>query len=359
MFNKHQSNRRSPNPIILLFRLVLSLVMFVILLAGIYSAYKHFSGLDPLKLDPQAVLRNALAAKTPQQFLTVLSSIKLTQGLASQVNRVADSPKVLGQSSQTSLQPTTTNQINPIFQSPSDPAFKFLLIADSHNDSPNLQKAIIQAKQVYPDLAFLIGLGDYTNVGTTDELKEAKKQFDLGGLRYFLVPGDHDFWDSRNRKLSADTNFKQIFGPAFQSFTYNNFHFILLNDSDDYIGFGEDQLKWISNELDKAESSSRLGTFVFLHEPLYHPSSDHYMGKVEKNLKNQAESLIFRLKEIGVKKVFAGDIHYFSEYEEPVTKIPMVTIGAIATDRNPQIPRYAIVTVFNDGSTKVEDIEIK
>ena len=82
------------------------------------------------------------------------------------------------------------------------------------------------------------------------------------------------------------------------------------------------------------------------------------MGRVEKDLKEQAQSLIYQLKSANVKKVFSGDIHYFSEYEEPVTKLPMTTIGALVAERNPLLPRYAIGYVFEDGSLKVEDVEI-
>jgi len=100
------------------------------------------------------------------------------------------------------------------------------------------------------------------------------------------------------------------------------------------------------------------GVFVFLHEPLYHPSSTHTMGWVEKNLKSQAGGLMFQLKDAGAAKVFAGDIHYFSQYSEPKTDIPMATIGAVSSLRNPQLPRFAVVSVFDDGETRVEDVEI-
>ncbi|MBI2599986.1 hypothetical protein HYW43_03645 [Candidatus Daviesbacteria bacterium] len=83
------------------------------------------------------------------------------------------------------------------------------------------------------------------------------------------------------------------------------------------------------------------------------------MGSVENKLKLQAKSLIFQFKAAGVLKIFAGDIHYFSEYEEPETKLSMVTVGAVGIERNPQSPRFAVVTVMADGSTKVEDAEIK
>ena len=334
MFRKY--HKRSSNPLFVIFRLCLSLAMFVVLFGGIYSAYKHFSGLDPLKLNPQALLRSALESGTPQQFLG----------------------KVLGQSAKIIPQSTLENLTKSATTSNS-PIFRFLLVADSHDDNANLQKAIAQAKQSYPDLAFVIGLGDYTNVGTVDELKLAKKEFDLSSLRYFLLAGDHDLWDSRNRNLSPDTDFKQVFGPTFQGFTYNNFRFLLLDNSDNYKGFGQDQSDWVIRDLDKAKDEGVKGVFVFVSEPLYHPSSDHYMGKVEKNLKQQAQSMIYQLKATGVKKVFAGDIHYFSEYEEPETKLPMVTVGAIVTDRNPQAPRFSVVTVFDDGLTKVDDVEIR
>ena len=83
------------------------------------------------------------------------------------------------------------------------------------------------------------------------------------------------------------------------------------------------------------------------------------MGWVEKSLKSQAWGLIFQLKEAGVAKIFSGDIHYFSQYEEPQTKTPMVTVGAVTIERNPQVPRFAVVSVSEDGLTKAEDVEIK
>jgi len=308
--------------------------MFVILLGGVYTAYKHFSGLDPLKLDPQAVFTSVIVSKTPKELQQTLSSLNL--------NQIRDQ-KILNRQSSISA----------------SLLFRFLLVADSHSDNVGLDKAINQAKLKFSDLKFIIGLGDYSEIGTIDELENTKKVFDSYALRYFLIPGDHDLWDCRNKSLLPTSCFNQVFGPTYQSFTFDNFQFLLLDNSDNYIGFDKEQLKWITNELEKDKKEGGKGIFVFLHEPLFHPSSDHVMGWVEKNLKTQAGGLIFQLKEAGIKKVFAGDIHYFSEYSEPQTQIPMVTIGAITLERNPQAPRFAVVSVFDDGSTKVEDVEIR
>lgn len=330
MFRKYHQGRRPTNIVFVIFRLVLSLIMFAVLLGGIYSAYKHFSGLDPLKLDPQAVLKNIILARTPQQVIEVLSSLKID-------------PKILGKSV-------------PVRQSGAV-AFRFLLVADSHSDNVNLAKAINQAKESYPDLKFIIGLGDYTEVGTIDELKNTKKELNNSSLRYFLIPGDHDLWDCRNRALTPTDCFNQVFGSAYQSFAFENFEFLLLNNSDNYTGFDGEQLKWITEELERTKGAK--GVFVFVHTPLYHPSSDHVMGWEEKSLKSQSLGLMFQLKEAGVAKVFAGDIHYFSEYAEPKTDISMITVGALTLERNPQAPRFAVVSAFDNGSVKVEDVEIK
>lgn len=326
--------------------------MFTFLLGGTYAAYKHFSGLDPLKLDPQAILKNVLASRSPQQFVAALSSLKLNTSFPNEDKKLA------AQSFKNNTPTGLENLTQPQTVS-SNYLFKFMLVADSHNDNDNLRKAISQVKKDFPDTKFIIGLGDYTDAGTEEELKKAKNEFDLSTLRYFLIAGDHDLWDSRNRNIEADTNFKAVFGPAFQSFTFDNFKFLLLDNSDNYQGISSEQQKWISDQLEKSKTENNQGVLVFIHEPLYHPSSDHFMGRVEKELKQQAESLIFQLKTAGVKKIFSGDTHYFSEYEEPVTKLPMVTVGAVVTDRNPQAPRFAIVYVYQDGTTKVEDLEIK
>ncbi len=335
MFGRKHQGRRSANPVYIIFRLILSLCLFAVLLAGIYSAYKHFSGLDPFKLDPFAVASNLINAKSGQQILGVLSAIKI------------------GKQNNDLLSQITTSKP----QISAKPIFKFLVFTDSHSDNNNLRKALNQAKEKYPDIAFIIGLGDYTEVGTLDELRATKTELDRSSQRYFVIPGDHDLWDSRDKQQNPLSNFKQIFGPDYQSFIFADYLFLLLDNSNNYLGIDPEQEQWLAGELDKGQNLK--GILVFVHEPLYHPSSDHFMGRVEPKLKQQAKSLIYQLKAAGVKKIFSGDIHFFSEYSEPETNINMVTVGAVASVRNPQAPRFAIVWVFDDGSVKAEDVEIK
>lgn len=347
MFGRHKAKKHGGG-IVVIFRLLLSGLIFLALLGGIYSAYKHFSGVDPLKLSPSSLVNQFSNSGNLKETLNGLISSILPQSISSKITRNSNSEK----SSNPVLENLTDKSRSP---ENSNLVLRFLIVADSHSDNINLKEALSQSKE---GIKFVIGLGDYTEVGTIDELNKAKQEFDSSGLRYFLVPGDHDLWDSRNRSLPPNENFRQVFGPSYQSFTEGNFRLILLYNSDNYRGLEAEQMNWLDSELKSANSNGEQ-ILVFLHEPLYHPSSDHMMGRVEPSLKDQAQQLISKLSEHNVKKVFAGDTHFFTEYVEAKTSLPMVTIGAVSSLRNPQLPRFAIVSVYEDGSTKVEDVEVK
>lgn len=318
------------------------MMMFVLLMTGLYLAYKSFSGVDPLKLNLTTLVSN-------------LKSINMAKFIP------FDTFKKFGSTNQEVLTNLKTgsqdDSLGKATSSNSQPLFNFVLIADSHSDNSHLKKALTMIKK-FGDVQFLVGLGDYTEVGTLDELKSAKAELDSSGIRYFLTPGDHDLWDSRDKSRQPLANFNQVFGPTYQSFSHQNFKFIILYNSDNYIGVDQKQMEWLRKELSNAKEED-LNILIFLHTPLFHPSSDHIMGRVEPKLKNQARELNKLFDDSGVKKVFAGDAHLFSEYQEAETNLSMVTVGAITSERNLQLPRFARVWIYEDGAVKVEDVEIK
>lgn len=337
--HKKDHRKRSNNPFFVIFRLLLSLIIFGVLLVGSYSAYRQFSGYDPLKLDPRSVLSNFTSKEAfLDKFLALLS-----------VGTKSDK--------EPSHEVIPINESNEV-ESSSPVKFKFALVADSHNDNANLAKALQMAKD--QKVEFIIGLGDYTDVGTLEELQIAKAEFDLTGIRYFPTAGDHDLWDSRDKKKDPLQNYLQLFGPPYQAFTSNGVRFIVIDNSDNYTGLGEGQKMWLDQELEKAKADPEIGLLlVFMHEPLYHPSSDHFMGKETPSLQQEAKELAKKLKEAGVKEVVAGDIHYFTRYKDPETGLQMTTLGAITSARNAQTPRFAIVSVREDSTYHIEDVEIK
>lgn len=314
-----------------IFRLILSLLVLAILGVGLFQAYKTFSGFDPLKLNPQT-LTNLLSSQSVYSLITGLLTLNPGQSIDQNRSNTSTSASKL--------------------------TFKFGVVADSHLDTQNLSKALSQAKSL--GAKFVIGLGDFSDIGTTQELKISKQKFDEANLDYYVISGDHDLWESRNKGVEATANFTEVFGkPPYSSFSFENTRIILINNSDNYLGLDELQLKWIEETLDSVEEQGPKPVFVFASTPLYHPSSDHVMGKENTKLKNQAEHLSSIFKKHGVAEVIAGDTHSFSRYREPINDLPMTSIGAVTSARNPQAPRFAMIEILQDGSYNIEDTEIR
>lgn len=315
----------------------------IVLGLGLLQAYKSFSGYDPISLSPQQTLKSLLTSEGAYNFVTGLLTFDPK-------NSLSNAKSVLQEG---------TFQANQTEEKPSNAAvvYSFAVVADSHLDYSNLTKALAQAKS--KGAQFVIGMGDLTDVGTRDELSKTKAIYDNSGLPYYSSPGDHDMWDSRNQKKDASQNFVDVFGPSYQAFTYKNTRFILINNADNYLGIDSTQLQWIEDELKNIDQTSIQQIFVVADIPLFHPSSDHVMGKTEPKLKNQADHLLSIFARAGVKQIFSADTHMYSSYKEPTNNLPIMTVGAVTSDRNPQTPRFVMVDVKEDGSYNTDQVEIK
>lgn len=342
MFNKKREyHRRKAFLPMVIFRMLLSLTMFLILGLGVYQAYKYFTGIDPLKMDPQATILTVLASEDLAKTLRTIFGFNILD-LSAKLgkNPEPESPTEEGS------KPAGSGKL----------LVRFALVADSHNNNENLAKALSSARK--EGVKFVIGLGDYTDVGTIDELQKAKEAFVSSGLPYYVTAGDHDLWDARDKGHVSSDRFSEVFGSTFQSFSDSNIRFIILFNSDNYEGVDALQKKWLKDVLESQEAKEAKKVLVFLHEPLYHPSSDHMMGKVTPSLANQALELTQIMKEGGVSEVFAGDVHNFGRYDDPKSGLKMTVVGALTSERNVQKPRFAIVDVFEDGSYNVQDLEL-
>lgn len=337
MFFK-SGHRKHTNPILSLFRLLISLVIICVLGVGLIQAYKAFSGFDPMKLDA-ASLRQLFSSDGAYQMIFNLLNFNPGQTL----NSVSLPGK--NESGQT---PSKSN--SPV-------KFKFAVLADSHKDLTSLEKALNQALEA--NVKFAVVMGDLSDIGTPGELNSAKQVLDNSGLIYYALPGDHDLWDSRDKDNDATKNFTEVFGKTYQSFSYDNVRYILIYNSDNYLGLDGVQLKWIEDELERGQLEEAVKIFVFAPTPLFHPSSDHVMGKVTPKLKDQADHLITTFKRFGVDLVFSADTHFYSKFTEPVNQLPMITVGAVTSEINPQAPRFAVVEILEDGSYNIEETEVK
>lgn len=241
------------------------------------------------------------------------------------------------------------------------PVLQFALVADSHNDNENLKKALVFAKE--RNVSFVIGLGDWSDTGTLPELTAAKRVFDQSGLTYYLTAGDHDLWDSRNRQEEALSNYRNVFGDSSRVLDEKWVKIVLVDNSDTYRGIDESEWSIVNSELRK---DSKL-TFVMAHKTPFHPQSAHVMGSENKAVADQASRLIELIEENKVDAFFSGDLHFFARFSTTGGSasggnspggVKITTIGAVSSERNFQGPRFALVSVFEDFSWEVEDVEI-
>lgn len=293
------------------------------------------------------------------------------------------------------------------------PMLRVALVADSHNENGLLAKALKQAQG--KGINFVIGLGDYTNLGTVEELTAVKQEFEKSKLEYVLTAGDRDGWESRRR---VDVNyFEEIFGESSRVLEREQVQFVVLDNSDIYKGISEEDWQLLQSALSlgysltcsstqascgpsaKLRTSDTLGpsigsgprlgltrsiessprtredsttprlTFVFAHKTPFHPESRHVMGEDSAQVARQAQDLLKLLQESNVNGFFSGDLHFFAKFSTKGgstaggklsdQSVKITTIGAVASERNFQGPRFGILTVYEDYSWEVEDVEIR
>ena len=219
---------------------------------------------------------------------------------------------------------------------PTEKPLKFAVMADIHLDTENLKMGVEKAKK--DQVEFIIITGDLTSLGKRDELLKIKKVLDDGGIKYYVVPGNHDLWASQQFKANI---FREVFGKDFQSFKEDGTKFILVNDGG-YGGIrgvrgseGEGQGEWLEKEL---EECLQITCLVFMHIPLNHPNSLHVMGEENEKVTEEAKRWVKLFVQEKVKEVFAGHLHYSSSYE--LDGLRTTVVGAISKDRNLQSPKF-------------------
>ncbi len=225
---------------------------------------------------------------------------------------------------------------------------KFAVMADVHSDWENFRQALERAKG---DVGFVVVVGDLTTIGKKSELLEAKRILDESGLKYYVIPGNHDVW--YDRRLNKDF-FSEVFGKTYGSFKKDNFKYILINNGDYKNGLEglkgtEGQKKWLEEE---AEECLRITCLIFMHMPLNHPNSVYVMGQDSPAVATQAAQLVKLLVKNKVKQIFAGHLHFSSSYELEGLKTTIA--GAITSERNFQSPKFLEVSVSGDTMLKKE-----
>lgn len=219
----------------------------------------------------------------------------------------------------------------------------FAVISDIHSDYLNLEKVLQKIKN--DNMDFLIVAGDLSKVGAISEFKKVKEVLDKSNLTYYVIPGNHDYYE----KTKLTDPFKDIYGSSYKSFQINKVKFILIDNAGNV---DQAQSDWIDLQI---ADCPKLYCFVFSHMPLNHEYLIHIMGKNSPTIKKQAEILVKKLVEFKIQKLYAGHIHYLSDYE--FEGLETRTDGAIYTNKNTTPPRFLEITV-SQPDFKLEEQEV-
>src|SRR3989344_6113889 len=182
------------------------------------------------------------------------------------------------------------------------PILRFAALSDSQGENDLLKKALETAEG--KGINFVVGLGDWSSVGTMEQLSVAKQVFDQSKLEYYVTAGDHDLWDSRNRGEDALSNFKGTFGSAYHLIERNEIQIVILDNSDIYKGIPSESWQLLFDNLEKDVKLR----FVMAHKTPFHPDSAHIMGQNAENVKAQAENLLEILEEGKISGSFSCDL---------------------------------------------------
>jgi len=110
---------------------------------------------------------------------------------------------------------------------------------------------------------FAVLPGDNANEGTESEYQLIKQATDQLRVPLYAVPGDHDL---KGGNLSL---FEKYLEPVpYQSFTADKYHFVFIDaldaSSGGGFGLGQEQLTWLTNDLNAA-SQRGLQSILFMH----------------------------------------------------------------------------------------------
>jgi serine/threonine-protein phosphatase CPPED1 len=233
----------------------------------------------------------------------------------------------------------------------SSPTLTFAVLGDNRGNPTVFGKLLGQIDRD-PDIAFAVHLGDTVETGTPPEYREffqvVQKNFHKPLLS---VVGNHEL----NSKVGLEL-YHQVFGPDYYAFQVNRNYLIAVDDNNKRV-LGEEQWRWLEQELQKAQGyQTRL---VFLHIPLFDPQPvpNHPSGLPPKVANRLAELF----KKYRVTYIFAAHKHgYFAGKWAGIPFTLTAGAGAKLYGSNPENFFYHYLKVsVTGGEVVVQVIKLK
>jgi predicted phosphodiesterase len=218
----------------------------------------------------------------------------------------------------------TAKHLEALQMLPSQEKFKVAVIADTHNHYVDLDN-VVRLINSRNDIAFVIVVGDVTNIGLMNEFLWFHDIARKLTVPYLTVMGNHDSL-SKGKKI-----YNKMYGQFNYSFDYSGTQFIILNSNQRDFPNEAPDLNWLQSQLQ--ESYLYDNVIVFAHVPPH----DHRDWIVPQS------PIIWKylMERHNVKFSVSGHKHIFSLWAE--NNVNYVTVGSVK-DIN-----YGIISFSKDG----------
>ncbi len=346
MFFKKKSSRQ-PGIIKRFFRSIFSVVILTAFVVGIAFGVQQIAKLDTDKL-------NALAGPVLVKVgLDEDAAGEVAGEFAERVSQTGINKTIQVDSSEKIVSSKDEEGTEILAESNKMPVARIALMADAHEDWDNFNKAINEAKRL--DVDYIFYLGDFTTVGDIPNLEKGREILDSSGIDWEAIPGDHDLVVSADKDGGNGLeNFLFVFEDNYKMITIADTTFLLFDNSANFTPLDEKRFTWFLNNISTAD-------FAILSQPIYHSAGSLMMGVVEGeeilDINNQRKILLSSVQKSDVKVVFGGDHHQSSVSLDPENEdLKHVVVGAIASRRNFQTPRFMILNLYAGEDYDIEEI---
>ena len=241
-------------------------------------------------------------------------------------------------------------QIQKIGLIKSSDSFCFGVMGDNHEGIRTFDKIIADLNQKKP--AFMIDNGDLVSQGSKEKYRIFYQKIQESQVPFLVGIGNHDIRDN------GRSNYFNIFGDFYYSFSYNDSLFIVLDDANQ-VDIGKQQLDFLENELKKDFKHK----FIFMHVPVFNPKSSSIRlnnRMVPEDMKfnpylsdgetvKEFESLVHKYN---ATTVFSSHIHGY--FNETINNTPYLITGGgggalFGFDPEHYFYHYIIVCVNGDN----------
>lgn len=210
------------------------------------------------------------------------------------------------------------------------------------------------------DIAFVIHVGDIASHGDPNKMREVAAVFNTLPVSTYYVPGNNDLIYDETTERKTLKNYTEVFGNAtYQSFDYNNAHFILLNNSYLRDGFPDAELTWLEDDL---ANNTKPFTFVFFHRPLHLPGEALFGDDETPHSREQNEKFLRLIAQFNITHIYNGHIHIPVSYQLGDQAIPVTVTGGggaypqdILGGPDAAYFHYTLVTVGDENTTPTEE----